>query len=286
MGINPSKTRLNFTAQPLPKKQYTAADGTAFVPWCGLLINSANLEIQADYTRYAGQDLRDSLTLPLAKVGAVRPTWGEGACSLVLSPSLCVRFPVCLCVSASVCYKRTCTHARAHTHTHTRTHAHRHTHTHTHIHIIYTEREKGGKRGRGRGREGDRERESDETSDKRHSMFRWKGGRRLSLTSPCPDILYVVCGQAPGSQVGVKLCAHLRPKCHPVLLDASINSPTTVRLNLYQVGFPTASMHVQGLNLIPWETVHCVRLHWESAAIGNIAQRISRVICCVRGIVL
>ena len=41
--------------------------------------------------------------------------------------------------------------------------------------------------------------------------------------------------QGAGSQLAQKLCAHLRPKCHPLLLDASINSPATVRLNLYQV---------------------------------------------------
>ncbi len=32
-----------------------------------------------------------------------------------------------------------------------------------------------------------------------------------------------------------KLCAHVRPKCHPLLLDTSINSPATVRLNLFQI---------------------------------------------------
>ena len=34
-----------------------------------------------------------------------------------------------------------------------------------------------------------------------------------------------------------KLCAYLRPKLHPVLLDAAINSPSTVRLNLYQMAW-------------------------------------------------
>ena len=34
-----------------------------------------------------------------------------------------------------------------------------------------------------------------------------------------------------------KLCAYLRPKLHPVLLDAAINSPFTVRLNLYQLAW-------------------------------------------------
>lgn len=32
-----------------------------------------------------------------------------------------------------------------------------------------------------------------------------------------------------------KLCQFLQPKCHPLLLDTTINAPDTVRLNIYQV---------------------------------------------------
>ena len=45
-----------------------SGDGSTFVAWCGLLINTANLELQADYTRYAGVQLASTLTVPLAKV--------------------------------------------------------------------------------------------------------------------------------------------------------------------------------------------------------------------------
>jgi telomerase reverse transcriptase len=38
----------------------------------------------------------------------------------------------------------------------------------------------------------------------------------------------------PGATLAQKLCAYLRPKIHPLLLDPVINSPTTVRLNVYQ----------------------------------------------------
>lgn len=31
-----------------------------------------------------------------------------------------------------------------------------------------------------------------------------------------------------------KLCHYMRPKCHPIFYDSSINSPGTVRLNIYQ----------------------------------------------------
>lgn len=36
-------------------------------------------------------------------------------------------------------------------------------------------------------------------------------------------------------QLATRLCQYLRPKIHPLLLDGTINSPLTVRLNLYQV---------------------------------------------------
>lgn len=46
----------------------------------------------------------------------------------------------------------------------------------------------------------------------------------------------MVCAiQEPGKALLGKLCAHVRPKCHPLLLDTSINSPATVRLNLFQI---------------------------------------------------
>ena len=41
--------------------------------------------------------------------------------------------------------------------------------------------------------------------------------------------------QKPRGALQAKLCAYLRPKLHPVLLDGAINSPATVRLNLYQL---------------------------------------------------
>ena len=47
--------------------------------------------------------------------------------------------------------------------------------------------------------------------------------------------------QPPGQQLPSKLCHYLRPKCHPLLLDATINSSSTVRLNIYQVCF---SLHM------------------------------------------
>jgi hypothetical protein len=69
--VNPHKTKLSFdlaqgaggasagtglssagaTAAVVPATLHRAASGAAFVKWCGLLINIANLEVQGDYTR-------------------------------------------------------------------------------------------------------------------------------------------------------------------------------------------------------------------------------------------
>lgn len=38
----------------------------------------------------------------------------------------------------------------------------------------------------------------------------------------------------PGAQVPIKLCHFVRAKCHPMLYDLRINSPSTIRLNGYQ----------------------------------------------------
>ena len=41
--------------------------------------------------------------------------------------------------------------------------------------------------------------------------------------------------QKPGQQLCQKLCHYLQPKCHPLILDVTISSSRTVRLNIYQV---------------------------------------------------
>uniref|UniRef100_A0A803LJI9 Telomerase reverse transcriptase n=1 Tax=Chenopodium quinoa TaxID=63459 RepID=A0A803LJI9_CHEQI len=38
----------------------------------------------------------------------------------------------------------------------------------------------------------------------------------------------------PGRQLKAKLRAYMRPKCNPIFYDTSINSPATIRLNVYQ----------------------------------------------------
>ena len=57
----------------MQKGVYQDGAGSCFVKWCGLLINTCNLELQADYTRYAGLPLSSTLTLPLSKVAPPPP---------------------------------------------------------------------------------------------------------------------------------------------------------------------------------------------------------------------
>ena len=52
--------------------------------------------------------------------------------------------------------------------------------------------------------------------------------------------------QEPGKALAAKLCAHLRPKCHVLLLDASISSAICVRRNIFQIALLAAmKLHCQ-----------------------------------------
>ena len=60
--LNPGKTKLNFGLSKdkgTPTKSKSVAK---YVAWCGLLIDSSNLELTADYTRYAGDFVREAVT--------------------------------------------------------------------------------------------------------------------------------------------------------------------------------------------------------------------------------
>ena len=72
----------------MQKGVYQDGAGSCFVKWCGLLINTRNLELQADYTRYVGLPLSSTLTVPLSKVNPPQ-------CCLSYPPSLPV---YCSCV--------------------------------------------------------------------------------------------------------------------------------------------------------------------------------------------
>lgn len=74
--VNPDKTKLSFALQlppaagagaagslhaaaaapgvVMPAAVWRSGDGSTFVKWCGLLLNTATLEVQGDYTRWVG----------------------------------------------------------------------------------------------------------------------------------------------------------------------------------------------------------------------------------------
>ena len=52
--------------------------------------------------------------------------------------------------------------------------------------------------------------------------------------------------QEPGKALAAKLCTHLRPKCHTLLLDASLSSAIAVRRNIFQMALLAAmKLHCQ-----------------------------------------
>lgn len=65
--LNPAKTRLNFACkldgQDIGPNEQVTGDGRRFVSWCGLLLESSRLEVQADYSRYLGEPLAAALNV-------------------------------------------------------------------------------------------------------------------------------------------------------------------------------------------------------------------------------
>eukprot|EP00889_Picochlorum_renovo_P005579 jgi/Picre1/32609/NNA_007955.t1 len=68
--VNPSKTQLTFDLTAvaglgmMKRNEFVEADGSRFIKWCGLLIDTSTLEMRADYTRYAGEHMGASLNVP------------------------------------------------------------------------------------------------------------------------------------------------------------------------------------------------------------------------------
>lgn len=70
--VNHRKTLVNFDLDPLVVSESgegavpRLVDGALF-PWCGLLIDTSSLAVVADYTRYAGISMSDTLTVDLSR---------------------------------------------------------------------------------------------------------------------------------------------------------------------------------------------------------------------------
>lgn len=72
-SLNTLKTLCNFDHKPdVTRRTFVSSDGNEFIPWCGILINVDTLEIMVDYSRYAGEFLRETMNLPIARTAWLR----------------------------------------------------------------------------------------------------------------------------------------------------------------------------------------------------------------------
>ncbi|KAK6162973.1 hypothetical protein DH2020_002814 [Rehmannia glutinosa] len=74
------------------------------------------------------------------------------------------------------------------------------------------------------------------------------------LSSHLRSTLTVSCLGKVGRQLKAKLRCYLRPKCHPIFYDSTINSPGVVRLNIYQVFLLCAmkfTCYISNLSILP-----------------------------------
>lgn len=65
-------------------------------------------------------------------------------------------------------------------------------------------------------------------------------------------LLFIRCAARSHPQVA----QYMRPKCHALLLDCDLNSPTTVRLNVYQAFLLTAMKLHWCVRLLPSRGAH------------------------------
>ncbi|KAK9842467.1 hypothetical protein WJX81_001464 [Elliptochloris bilobata] len=84
--------------------------------------------------------------------------------------------------------------------------------------------------------------------------------------APLAASLTLPPGMGGGRQLAAKLKAYLRPKCHAALLDPAVNSPATVRLNLYQVLLLAA-----------------MKLHCHAAALGRPSSDPRALLAAIHG---
>lgn len=64
--------------------------------------------------------------------------------------------------------------------------------------------------------------------------------------------------ERPGCMLLNKVLSYMRPKMHALLLDSTINSPLTIRLNIYQVLLTTADCQQQSMRTTSCHT-SCMR---------------------------
>ena len=76
-----------------------AGKGSTFIKWCGLLVNTATLELQGDYTRYctAPRSARQQQTAVPASASAVTPCLFSFRCTCMPVSARVAVLPLCLC---------------------------------------------------------------------------------------------------------------------------------------------------------------------------------------------
>lgn len=68
-SLNLAKTSCSFTDEESEtlEKTFKCENGRRYIPWCGLLIDCLTLEIMVDYSRYAGENVREAMNLPIGR---------------------------------------------------------------------------------------------------------------------------------------------------------------------------------------------------------------------------
>eukprot|EP00890_Picochlorum_soloecismus_P001725 jgi/Picsp_1/2553/NSC_00784-R1_telomerase reverse transcriptase len=73
LSVNPKKTQVSFKVDTnsdigsIAPSMFVEGDGSKFIKWCGLLVNTQNLELRADYTRYSGEHMGASINIPIQR---------------------------------------------------------------------------------------------------------------------------------------------------------------------------------------------------------------------------
>ena len=73
LSVNPKKTQVSFKIDTkseigsISPSMFVEGDGSKFIKWCGLLVNTQNLELRADYTRYSGEHIGASINIPIQR---------------------------------------------------------------------------------------------------------------------------------------------------------------------------------------------------------------------------
>ncbi len=180
---------------------YVAPDGARFVPWCGLLVNVTTLEIQVVVL---GECVVVCVVVHVC--GGACAWWC--VCMMVrVRGGACAWWCVCVVVRVRV---RECKHTFP-----------------ALPHPPHTKKNKRKPHNNPHNNKTPPPKTKNLTKNHQADYTRYSGERLIS-TMTLPHTRAEL-------NLVPKLCQFLQPKCHPLLLDTSINSADVVGLNIYQV---------------------------------------------------